>query len=439
MTDDFLVVNDKIPEIIKNGTIIDINASSVTKYTHGFHKYPGKFIPNLPKWAIEKYLYDDAIKLIMDPFCGSGTTLVEGLLSGHNVIGIDVDPLSTLISKVKTTVIDKVELEKISSWLLDNLENVKPNFKPDCETISHWFTDDAIDKLSKIRTLIDNIYSEFGEDKTNKDIKEFLLICLSSIIRKVSNADNQSQKTYVSGTKPKEPDEVYESFKIRLDMYKERLILLEEKIGKDLKSKVICGQNNYELDKKINFDKVDLIVSSPPYIKSVDYVYNQMAELFWIGDIFNMQTQVLQNEKKKEYTGTMCLFKKEYADYTPFNDLLNIEELDKSLQYIYLNDTKNGHKYAYITYKYFCDMELHFKEAYKCMKNNSHYIMIVGDSKVSSLLIKTSDFLTNIAERNGFKAINRWGYKIKNHYMGFDRKGRGGKIEIDWVIDFVKI
>jgi hypothetical protein len=43
--------------------------------------------------------------------------------------------------------------------------------------------------------------------------------------------------------------------------------------------------------------------SSPPYIKSIDYVYNQMVEFFWIGDLFNMDTQPKQNKKRKKYTG----------------------------------------------------------------------------------------------------------------------------------------
>lgn len=439
MTKELLRVKDNIPNEIEYDTILDINTNNVTNYTHGFHKYPGKFIPNLPKWAIKKYLDKDNNKLIIDPFCGSGTTLVEGLLLGHNVIGVDIDPLSTLISKVKTTPIDKNKLEEVCNWLIENLEDVEPNFIPECETISHWFTEDAIEKLSRIRTLIDIINDKFGYSKTIEDIKDFLIICMSSIIRRVSNADNQSQKTYVSGTKPKEPEEVYKLFNSQLKMYKERINLLGDSINKELRSRVICGQNNYKLDEKIDFLKADLVVTSPPYIKSVDYVYNQMAELFWVGDLFNMQTQTLQNEKKKLYIGTTRILKKDYNEYTPFDKKLNIIGLDTSLQDIFKNDEKNGHKHAFITYKYFCDMELHFKEIYKCMNENSHYIMIVGDSNVSNVLFKTSDFLIEIAERNGFKLVNKWGYKIKNHFMGFDRKGKGGKIEIDWVIDFIKV
>lgn len=64
--------------------------------------------------------------------------------------------------------------------------------------------------------------------------------------------------------------------------------------------------------------------------------------------------------------------------------------------------------------------------------------MVVGDSSVSGVFFETSEFLADIAERNGFRVTNKWGYNIKNRYMRFDRKGRGGIISIDWVLDFIK-
>ena len=60
------------------------------------------------------------------------------VLAGHNVIGIDIDPLSVMISKVKTTRTDEKELKNISSWLIKEIKsNKKGIFKPDCETIEH--------------------------------------------------------------------------------------------------------------------------------------------------------------------------------------------------------------------------------------------------------------------------------------------------------------
>ena len=83
-------------------------------------------------------------------------------------------------------------------------------------------------------------------------------------------------------------------------------------------------------------------------------------------------------------------------------------------------------------------MEKHFVEISKCLKQNAHYVMVVGDSKVSDIYFDTADFLVKIAERNGFKLKNKWGYKIKNRFMRFNRKGRGGIIDIDWVLELNK-
>ena len=170
----------------------------------------------------------------------------------------------------------------------------------------------------------------------------------------------------------------------------------------------------------------------------VDYIYNQMVELFWIGDLFEMQTQTKQNKKKKDYIGNKQILKREYSKYSPYNTVLNIDILDLKLQEIFDTDKKNGHKHSYVTFKYFTEMENHFAEMANCLVQNTHYIMVIGESNVSDVFIETADFLIEIAERNGFRLINRWGYKIKNRYMRFNRKGRGGIIEIDWVLDFIK-
>lgn len=437
---EYLFVKEIIPTEIEQDSILNISTRAVNTHTHGFHKYPAKFIPHIPKWAIEKYLNGNKSKNILDPFCGSGTTLVEGILAGHNVIGVDIDPLSTLISKVKTTRVDVTELNKISTWLTKEIKKKKEgDFKPDCETIEHWFTKEAIKKLSIIRTLINQIPEKFGNNKKVKDIQDLLVICFSSTIRRVSNADNESQKTYVSHTKVKVPEEVNTLFFSQLDLFIDRISKFSEVINPKLTSRIICSSGAQLLEKKLKGQTIDLAITSPPYIKAIDYIYNQMVELFWVGDLFHMQTQTKQNGKKIEYIGNKQIQKTEFNYYTPYNTILNIDKLDEKLQQVYDIDKKNGHKHSYVTFKYFAEMEKHFSEMANCLSKKTHYVMVVGDSNVSNIFFDTADFLIDIAERNGFRITNKWGYKIKNRYMRFDRKGRGGIIEIDRVLDFEKI
>lgn len=436
---EYKFVRETIPNEIEQNTILNISTRDVNSHTHGFHKYPAKFIPQIPKWAITKYLNGNKDKFVLDPFCGSGTTLVESVLAGYSAIGVDIDPLSAMISKVKTTRVDQNELTNIANWLAKGIMmKRKGTFEPDCETIEHWFTKDAIKKLSAIRTLINQVPGIFGDSKKVKDIQDLLLICFSSIIRRVSNADNESQKTYVSHTKVKDPEEVNSLFFSQLHLFVERTTKFTEITSARARSKVVVSSSATSLEEKIKGQQIDLAITSPPYIKAIDYIYNQMVELFWIGDLFAMQTQTKQNKKKTHYIGNKQISKSEFNNYTPYNTILGIEELDEKLQEVYDTDKKNGHKHSYVTYKYFAEMEKHFAEMAKCLSRKTHYVMVVGDSNVSNIVFDTSDFLIDIAERNGFMITNKWGYKIKNRFMRFDRKGRGGIIEIDWVLDFEK-
>ena len=428
-------IKETIPISPEDNIIYNIVTKNVNRYTHGFHKYPGKFIPQIPSWAINRYLKGKQNQNILDPFCGSGTTLIESLLQGHCAIGLDVDPLSALISKVKTTSISKTTLTEISEWLTKYLEDdLIITFVPACETINHWFTDDAILKLSKIRSAIDKISITFGKSKKVKDVQDLLIICFSSIIRKVSNADNQSQKTYVSHTKIKTPEEVNQLFSSQLEYFINRSIEFTEQISNNSKVEIFNKSCIENLNLTLSGKKIDLIITSPPYIKAIDYVYNQMAELFWIGDKFGVQTQQRQNRIKQHYVGNKQILKVEYSRFDPIKQKFGIPELDKTIYEIFKTDLKNGHKHAYITYKYFHEMESHFTEIRGCIAPKINYVMVVGNSDVSGIHVETASFLSLLAERNGFKLTNQWGYKIKNRFMRFNRKGRGGIIKIDWVM-----
>jgi len=243
----------------------------------------------------------------------------------------------------------------------------------------------------------------------------------------------------VSHTKIKVPDEVNQLFLSQLDHFINRSIAFSDQVASNLKVNVYTKSSIKDVNLTLRDKNIDLIITSPPYIKAIDYVYNQMAELFWIGDKFGIQTQQLQNIIKKNYVGNKQILKAEYSKFDPANDQFGIVDLDKTIKKILETDPKNGHKHAYITYKYFLEMEAHFKEIRTCISRNINYVMVIGNSDVSGIHVETASYLILLAERNGFKLTNKWGYKIKNRYMRFDRKGRGGIIKIDWVLSFVSV
>lgn len=417
---------DEVPIDPKLGkdTVFVIRNRGLTSLTHKFHRYPGKFIPHLPRWAIEKYC-SNLNDVVLDPFCGSGTTLVESSSLGHTGLGIDIDPIGRLVSKVKTTPIPGKVLTKAVDFVNNEISRRdKGEFRPTIDTLHHWFTPSAVNDLGVIRDVVE-LY------KYEPDLYDFFIVCFISIIRKASNADNQTQKTYVSHTHPKTPEPAKPLFEKTIKDYASRLIEYSKKIRESGGSATVLPLTDArDLQKGWSdhgLPEVSLAVTSPPYVKSVDYMYNQMAEYFWAGDLFGVENQPKQNIFKKRYIGSEKVSKDQYS-----KDIeTGIYEIDKLSRDIRKKNPKN----SFIVSKYFQDMIENFRQVSSILKPNGHYVVIIGDSIVSQEPIITHKFLELCGNSVGLELTNIFGYEIRNRHMRFPRQGRGGIVKYDWVLD----
>ena len=91
---------------------ITIPKEGTSYVTHGIHPYSAKFIPQLPAKIIEECINERHV--VLDPFSGSGTTLLEGRLHGIDSIGFDTNPIAVLVSKVKVTPLTKKDWDDFS-------------------------------------------------------------------------------------------------------------------------------------------------------------------------------------------------------------------------------------------------------------------------------------------------------------------------------------
>src|SRR3989344_8034896 len=124
----------------KSWSFKDVTRSETTALTHSYHRYPAKFIPNI----VEKLLNDFTKKddLILDPFGGCGTTLVESKRLGRRSVCFDINPVAKFIAEVKVTPINPAKLdnefEKLQSRLSKN-KKVVSNYHLNNERILYWF------------------------------------------------------------------------------------------------------------------------------------------------------------------------------------------------------------------------------------------------------------------------------------------------------------
>ena len=125
----------KLDDLNLNWRERDLPEMERTKHVHRLHPYMGKFIPQLVEIFLRKY----RPKLVYDPFCGSGTTLVEASALGIDSMGTDISVFNTLLSKVKTAEYNVQLLGKEIKGILQRLYVYKSKFSED-EKVNKLFT-----------------------------------------------------------------------------------------------------------------------------------------------------------------------------------------------------------------------------------------------------------------------------------------------------------
>ncbi len=388
-------------------------SASTNELTHGLHRYPAKYIPQIPRWAIREY--SSPGETVLDPFSGSGTTLVEALAAGRGCVGVDLDPLACLIAEAKITSFDVASLETSLPTLMRSRgmhqgELITP--LPGVANFGHWFTDAAWADLQSLRMAIEAVSTSPQEYK-------FLLVIFSSILRAVSNADDQSQKTYVSGTLRKTPPSVYESFekKFRKSLDGVKALNAIPNRGKSAVHRASATSL------PVASSSIDMIVTSPPYLDSVDYMYNLMLEYFWLGEYLGVGSRSEFNDLRKGFVGSKSP-KNGATLPESIRHLIKPEQLPK-----YRRD---------VAAPYFVGMLEHFHEAQRVLKDGGRYVLVVGNSRTQEGMLPIHDGLIALARTAGLQMEHAFGYRIRRHYMKFPRKGRGGIILMDWVITLRK-
>ena len=400
-------------DTIANGELFSLGLSNkTTALTHGMHRFPAKYIPQIPGWVMDEFA--ETGDVVLDPFCGSGTTLVEGLLRSRKTIGVDCDPLACMIARAKTAAVNPARFRRLGSelrqtWRQPATQLIPP--MPDLTNFDHWFSRNAWGKLQSLlasTTALDASAEEFN----------CLLCVFSSILRRVSNADDQTQKTYVSGTLKKIPPEVEGLFYRALE--KALVGLQELALLRRASSEAIVIQGD-AIDMQLPSQSVDLIVTSPPYLDSVDYMYNFMLEYFWLGPLLGVQDRRTFNRMRRGVTGAKNPISKT-APALPkaLNDLISESDI-------------TPHRVA-ATRSYCDNMARHFHSAAKTLKLGGYYFLVMGNSQTRKGVLPMHDCLIRLAADAGFIFEKAFGYRIRRHYMKFPRAGRGGIITMDWVI-----
>ena len=261
----------------------DFRKSDTKEYTHCFHNYPAMMIPQVVRKLLKRY--GESGGWLLDPYCGTGTSLVEASMFGMNAIGCDINPLVRLIASAKTTPLSLDALDgcvdavsnKITQARLS--ENKSSNGRiPDVLNRDYWFSAKVVESLSTIREVVLSV-----EDEA---VRNFLWVAFSETVRECSYTKNGEFKLVRMRAEKLEahnPD-VFGIFREKLARNRTGLAAyIERRQDVDV---LVTGTNTANDETPRAPKPFDLVITSPPYGDSPTTVaYGQFSRLSaeWIG------------------------------------------------------------------------------------------------------------------------------------------------------------
>jgi len=369
--------------------------------THGYHRYPAKFIPQIVSRLAEKYTHEG--DFIVDPFGGCGTAVVESKVMGRPSIAVDINPVAVLITKAKITPIDPAKIEKEFINLQKKLDTYSENTKvkaPEHERIDYWFKPTEKRKLAFI-------FAEISKIK-GQDTQDFFFCGFSNILKNCSIWLQKSNKpTRDFGKKPSEPIKTFlRQIKMMLRGNVQLFELLSERGHLKIPSKVFCTDARKI---PVKDDTINLIVTSPPYVTSYEY-----ADLHQLTALWLEYTKDLSDFRKR-FIGTSYHNKKDLVLNSIFAEKIRNELLKK--------DKKTAEEVS----TYFSEMNQVFIEMKRILKKGGKICIVIGNTSLKGVIISNAEVFTEQLQNLGLKIVDIIKRKIPSKNLPSSRDKKTGK------------
>lgn len=392
-----------------DGYVVDPNWAfedfrSTEQWTHGYHRYPAKFLPNVVRKIIEEHSPANC-KVIADLFAGCGTTLVEAKAHGISSIGTDINPVAKLIAEVKTTPIAPEALQFAYNNLTAcfdeyneaNYANIQKH-----ERLDHWFSPT---EKAKIAFLFDKV-SRLDVDEA---IKGFFYVCISHILKNCSRWLQSSTKPQVDPNKTI-PDPFVEFKHHCQKMIKnngEYYNFLNNNGYLDTPCKILLRDARRTT---IDTESVDMIITSPPYVTSYEYADIHQLTGYWMDFIPDM------HEFRKQFIGTSYSGNKSFE----VSGSRQAQEIVNALA------GKSKH-IARDVAQYFNDMQEVANEMARILVPNGHACIVIGNTKIKDVQIKSAEVFCELLENAGLTKEEVIKRSIPHKLMPTLRDSKNGK------------
>jgi DNA methylase len=363
------------------------------EHTHGLHPYPAKFIPHIPRAIIGRYARPGLP--VLDPMCGSGTTLVEAAGAGFHALGVDINPVAVLVSKAKTTPLDaadRLEAERVAGALeaaAARFERDEGAFRaaaaraevPAFPNRSLWFSDLATIELAHARSVLSGARTRRARDLG--------LCAFSAVLVSVSNQESETRWC----AKPRALRRGEATARLAQKL-RDSLSRVRAFASRAPASAVVVEANARALP--FPSGSVGLVVSSPPYANSHDYYLYNKLRLFWLGrEVAPVQAAEIGSRNRHS-------------------------DLKEPIE------------------RYLAEMTDVLAESRRCLARRAKAVFVVGDSVVRGELFRMDRLFAEMGARVGLALVDLHRFEHRRFNTAFPRRFGTRKRKLTHVMVFEK-
>lgn len=258
-------------------------------HVHGFHTYPARLHPQTARRLVDAFAPERGV--VLDPFCGSGTVVVESMLANRRSLGTDLNPLAVLLAKVKTRALYEGEAERVVDVARAIATEADARRKARAGASRRMPPEDValfdphvLLELDSLRTGIEKFSrdtkDERGTSPMMASVRDGLLLVLAALLTKVSRKRGDT----ALGEAPKRIAAGFTAkffVKKTQDLVARRAAL--EALLPPKRPHVRVAEDDATELRSVAEGSVDTIVTSPPYAATYDYLEHHALRLRWLG------------------------------------------------------------------------------------------------------------------------------------------------------------
>lgn len=389
---------------------------------HDWYLMPESYSEPLVVEALEKYSLGKG-DTILDPFSGTGTTVVTAAMRGVNGVGFEVNPFLAFAAQVKLDW--SVDIEQFGATmhrmlaeaqpLLDSISANQDLFslaippsvekqaravlsrlhEPDMPRLYKWMTKVVVQKI----LLLDHVIRK----SVAESLQPHFLLALASILRPASN---MKLTAHAFGSNIyKEDSPVFDLYSQKIQKIYHDLQYMQS-IDRDFGSGTIFNTDSRVFQStQSKMLPASLAFTSPPYLNNLDYTMQTRMELFFLHFVNDMIG--LRQLRKAMVTCDAKAMYKDVKDSAEVADVVSIQQVVADLKDVH-QDKNWGWDYSYMTSQYFGGMLRVLKSVHTLLRPGACFVMVVGESAHSGIKVPVPELLGELGERVSYscEAIN---------------------------------